>query len=82
MEIVIYGHEQNLLSPPDLTAEIERLQEDLLIEREQNLRALADLSNYRRHIEHDISMLVEVSNLGVMRPLLNIIDEMRKRYRV
>jgi molecular chaperone GrpE (heat shock protein) len=82
MEIFIYEHEQNLLSPPDLTAEIERLQEELLIEREQNLRALADFRNYRRHIEHDISMLVEVSNLGMMRPLLNMIDEMRKRYRV
>jgi molecular chaperone GrpE (heat shock protein) len=80
MEIVIYGHEQNLLSPPDLVEEIERLQEELLIERERNLRTLADFRNYRRRVEHDVLMLAEVSQQGMINPVQNIINDMRNVY--
>ena len=82
MEIFIYEYERNLLSPPDLAAEIDRLQEELFAVKEQNLRTLADFRNYRRHIEHDVNMLVEVSNQGMINPLLNIISGMEKRYGV
>ena len=47
MEIIIYEYEQNLLAPPNLAAEIERLREELFIEKEKNLRVLADFRNYR-----------------------------------
>ena len=80
MEIYIYANEQYLLPPPDLEAEIERLREDLLIERERNLRALADFRNYRRRIEHDIIMLAEVSQQGMIVPILNIVDGLRERW--
>ena len=82
MEIFIYGNERFVLAPPDLTVEIDRLQEELLIERERTLRALADFRNYRRRVEQDVNMLVEVSQQGMMNPLLDIINEMDKRYRV
>ena len=77
MGILIYENDQYMLAPPDLTAEIERLQEELLIERERNLRVLADFRNYRRRIEHDVRMLVEVSRLGLMDPALNIISDLQ-----
>jgi molecular chaperone GrpE (heat shock protein) len=77
MEILIYGNYQYMLAPPDLTAEIERLQEELLIERERNLRTLADFRNYRRRVEHDVRMLVEVSRLGLMDPAMNIISDLQ-----
>ena len=80
MEIVIYEQEQNLLSPPDLVDEIERLQEELLIERERNLRTLADFRNYRRRVEHDVLMLSEVSQQGMINPVRNIINDMRDLY--
>jgi molecular chaperone GrpE (heat shock protein) len=65
MEILIYGNYQYMLAPPDLTAEIERLQEELLIERERNLRAFTDFRNYRR-AERDVRMLVDVSQQGCL----------------
>ena len=77
MEIFLYENEQCMLAPPDLTAEIERLQEELLTERERNLRAFADFRNYRRHVEHDVRMLVEVSHQGMMDPALNIISDLQ-----
>jgi molecular chaperone GrpE (heat shock protein) len=80
MEIFIYGNEQGMLAPPDLTVEIERLQEELLIERERNLRTLADFRNYRRRVEHDVLMLAEVSQQGMINPVRNIINDMRNLY--
>jgi molecular chaperone GrpE (heat shock protein) len=80
MEIFIYANEQYMLPPPDLAAEIERLKEDLLIERERNLRTLADFRNYRRRVEHDILMLTEVSQQGMILPILNIVDGLRERW--
>jgi molecular chaperone GrpE (heat shock protein) len=69
-----------MLAPPDLTAEIERLQEELLIEKERNLRTLADFRNYRRRVEHDVLMLAEVSQQGMINPVQNIINDMRNLY--
>ena len=69
-----------MLAPPDLTAEIERLQEELLIEKERNLRTLADFRNYRRRVEHDVLMLAEVSQQGMINPVRNIINDMRDLY--
>ena len=80
MKIFVYGNEQSMLAPPDLNAEIERLQEELLIERERNLRTLADFRNYRRRVEHDILMLAEVSQQGMINPVRNIINDMRNLY--
>jgi molecular chaperone GrpE (heat shock protein) len=80
MEIFISGNDQFMLAPPDLKAEIERLQEELLIEREQNLRTLADFRNYRRRVEHDVLMLAEVSQQGMINPVRNIINDMRSLY--
>jgi molecular chaperone GrpE (heat shock protein) len=77
MDAFIYENDQYMLTPPDLKEEIERLQEELLIERERNLRALADFRNYRRRVEHDVRMLVEVSRLGMMDPALNIINDLQ-----
>ena len=77
MEIFIYGNSQNMLAPPDLTAEIERLQEELLFERERNLRTLADFKNYRRRVEHDVNLLVEVSQQGKIDPVLSVINDMQ-----
>ena len=80
MELFIYGNEQSMLAPPDLTVEIERLQEELLIERERNLRTLADFRNYRRRVEHDVLILAEVSQQGMINPVQNIINDMRNLY--
>jgi len=77
MEVLIYGNERFMLAPPDLTVEIERLQEELLIEREKTLRALADFRNYRRRVEQDVNMLVEASQQGMMDPVLNVINDMQ-----
>ena len=72
------GHNQNLLPPADLAGEIERLQEGLRIERDRNLRTLADFKNYRRRVERDGSKLAEEGKRGIILPLLDIIDDMEK----
>jgi molecular chaperone GrpE (heat shock protein) len=53
MEIHMNKNEHNLLPPADLAADIQRLQEELINERDRNLRTLADFKNYRRRIERD-----------------------------
>lgn len=78
MELDIYENEQSLLPPADLAAEIQRLQEELINERDRNLRTLADFKNYRRRIERDGSKLAEESKRGMMLALLEIIDDMEK----
>ena len=80
MQIFIYENSQNMLPTSNLAAEIERLQEELLIERDRNLRTLADFRNYRRRVEHDVRMLAEVSQQGMINPVLNIINDMRDLY--
>jgi molecular chaperone GrpE len=78
MEIHIHENEQNLLPPADLAAEIQRLQEELLHERDRNLRTLADFKNYRRRIERDGNKIAEEGKRGMLLPLLGIIDDMEK----
>jgi molecular chaperone GrpE len=78
MEILIHENEQNLLPPADLAAEIQKLQEELIRERDRNLRTLADFKNYRRRIERDGNKIVEEGKRGMMLPLLDIIDDMEK----
>jgi molecular chaperone GrpE len=68
----------NLLPAADLAGEIERLQDDLLVERDRNLRTLADFKNYRRRIERDGNKLAEEGKRAIILPLLDIIDDMEK----
>jgi molecular chaperone GrpE len=67
-----------LLPPADLAVEIEKLQEELINERDRNLRTLADFKNYRRRIEREGSKIAEESKRGILLPLLDIIDDMEK----
>jgi molecular chaperone GrpE len=78
MEIHMHENEQNLLPPADLAAEIQKLQEELINERDRNLRTLADFKNYRRRIERDGNKIAEESKRRMMLPLLDIIDDMEK----
>jgi len=78
MEIHMHENEQNLLPPADLTVEIQRLQEELMNERDRNLRTLADFKNYRRRIERDGNKLAEEGKRVMLLPLLDIIDDMEK----
>jgi molecular chaperone GrpE len=78
MEIDIHENEQNLLPPADLAVEIERLQEELINERDRNLRTLADFKNYRRRIERDGNKIAEESKRGMLLPMLDIVDDMEK----
>lgn len=74
----MHRHEQNLLPPADLAAEIQRLQEKLIDERDRNLRTLADFKNYRRRIEREGNKIAEEGKRGMFLPLLDIIDDMEK----
>lgn len=78
MEIQIHESGQNLLPPADLAEEIERLQEGLRIERDRNLRTLADFKNYRRRIERDGNKIAEEGTRAIILPLLDIIDDLEK----
>ena len=78
MELDRYENEKNLLPPADLIGEIQRLQEELINERDRNLRTLADFNNYRRRIERDGNKIAEESIKEMMLALLEIIDDMEK----
>lgn len=78
MEIPMTVTEQNLLPPADWAAELQRWKEELVQERERNLRTLADFKNYRRRIEREGSKLGEEGKRGIILSLLDIIDDMEK----
>ncbi len=78
MKIHLPENEQNLLPPADWAAEIQRLQEKLINERDRNLRTLADFKNYRRRIERDGNTIAKESERGMLLPLLDIVDDMEK----
>jgi molecular chaperone GrpE len=74
----IHKNKHNLLPPADWTAEIQRLQEELVKERDRNLRTLADFKNYRRRIERDGNKIAEESKREILLSILDIIDDMEK----
>ena len=78
MDLDIYETQKNLLPPADLVGEIQRLQEELINERDRNLRTLADFKNYRRRIERNGNKIAEEGKREIILPLLDIIDDMEK----
>jgi molecular chaperone GrpE len=78
LKIDIHENEQNLLPPADWAAEIQKLQEELINERDRTLRTLADFKNYRRRIEREGNKIAEEGKRGIILPLLDIIDDMEK----
>jgi molecular chaperone GrpE len=70
--------EKELLPPADWAVEIMKLQEDLINERERNLRTLADFKNYRRRVERDSSKLSDEGKRAILISLLDIVDDMEK----
>jgi molecular chaperone GrpE len=78
MNIHIHDNEQNLPPPADFAAEIQRLQEELILERDRKLRTLADFKNYRRRIERDGNKIAEDSKREMILPMLDILDDIEK----
>ncbi len=78
MKIHLHENNHNLLPPADLAAEIQKLQQELVKERDRNLRTLADFKNYRRRIESDGNKIAEVSKREMLLSLIDIIDDMEK----
>ncbi len=78
MELDIAEEVKNLLPPADWAGEIERLQESINIERDRNLRTLADFKNYRRRIELEKSKQAEEGKREIILPLLDIVDDLEK----
>jgi molecular chaperone GrpE len=76
MEILIHEDEQNMLPPADWAAEIQKLQEELLNERDRTLRALADFNNYRRRVEREGSKLAEEGKRQIILQFLDIVDDL------
>lgn len=78
MELDIRDMERKLLPPTDVEAKIQKLEEELILERDRNLRTLADFKNYRRRIERDGNKIAEEGKRAMLLPLLDIIDDMEK----
>lgn len=68
----------NLLPAADLTAEIERLKEQLTQDRDRHLRTLADFKNYKRHAENEGKRLADSGKREIMLPLLDIVDDLER----
>jgi molecular chaperone GrpE len=78
MDLVIYENNPRLPPPYNFEAEINRLQEELIIERDLKLCVIADFKNYRRQIERDNNKIDEGNKREMMFPLLEIIDDIEK----
>ncbi|MDP2038648.1 MAG: nucleotide exchange factor GrpE, partial [Ignavibacteria bacterium] len=77
MQPDINNKELNLLLPTDLSAEVERLKEEVVDERERNLRTLADFKNFRTRIERDGNKIAEESKRGMFFAMLEIADDLQ-----
>jgi len=78
LKIPIHEHEQSLLPPADWETEIQKLQEELIHERDRSLRTLADFKNYRRRTEQDGNKIAQEGKRRIILPLLDILDDMEK----
>ena len=78
MKTEITDTEKSLLPPADLIGEIERLKEELQVQRDQNLYALADFQNYRRRVERDNGKVASESKREMIMSMLEILDDMEK----
>jgi molecular chaperone GrpE len=76
MALLAEAHDLNVLPPADLAGEVERLQDVVRMERDRNLRTLADFNNYRRRNERDGQKLAEEGKRRIILPLLEIVDDM------
>jgi molecular chaperone GrpE (heat shock protein) len=74
MELFIYENEQNLFPPTELETEIERLREELRIERERHLYTVAGFRNYCRRLERKNLMLESEHKQEITIPLYDIIN--------
>ena len=72
------GHNQNLLPTADHAGDIATLRDDLRDERDQNLRTLADVTNYRLRVERDGIKRAEEGKREITLSLLDIIDDAEK----
>lgn len=59
-----------------LRAENKRVRSELSREHEMHIRALADFDNYRRRIDRERDEAVREVNLGLVRSLLDVIDDL------
>jgi molecular chaperone GrpE len=78
MDLYIFKNEQYLLPPNDLEADNERLQEELINERDRNVRALANFKNYRCRIEREGNRIAIEEKKDLLLSLLDIIDDFNK----
>lgn len=78
MEPDITDQALNLLPPADWAGEFARLKEDIQIERDRNLRTLADFKNFRRRVERDGNKSADDAKREMILPLLEIVDDLEK----
>lgn len=78
MAMSLDENDRGMLPPADWAGEIERLEEALSLERDRNLRTLADFKNYRRRVERDNSKVAEEGKRSIILPVLDIIDDVEK----
>jgi molecular chaperone GrpE len=78
MELDIREMETKRLPPTDMAAQIQKLEEELIVERDRNLRTLADFKNYRRRIDRDSAKAADEGKRAIMISLLDIVDDLEK----
>jgi molecular chaperone GrpE len=59
-----------------LRSENERIRNELSREHEMHIRALADFDNYRRRIDRERDTVARQENLGLIRSLLDVVDDL------
>ncbi|HKX32142.1 MAG TPA: nucleotide exchange factor GrpE [Blastocatellia bacterium] len=59
-----------------LRSENERIRNEWSREHEMHIRALADFDNYRRRIDRERDSVARQENLGLMRSLLDVVDDL------
>lgn len=62
----------------EIANEVAQLRKDLADLNDAYLRALADLENYRRHVQMERARLLEYANEQLLRELLPVVDDLER----
>ncbi|MCS7297509.1 MAG: nucleotide exchange factor GrpE [Bacteroidia bacterium] len=74
--------EKEAPSQDEREAELERLRAEVETWRERALRAAAELENYRRRVQREMTQQILSAQMDVLRPLLPLLDNIERGLQV
>ncbi len=72
------GEDINEKNPDDYDNQIKKLEEELKLERERKLRALADYQNLLKRIDKEREEYTLLANISILKEILDVLDDFNR----